>query len=184
MSGGKIILAGGYPPVPELAIAAHGVVRQYDITIHSEGTIQEPHLRFESSPALRDEQIMSLLLSGSEDGIVSLNLSHDSFSLIHALLTAAHTPETEPSWWASLLAPLRRVRLIPKLNDQSGRGGVRGAVEIEVDDRLRATIQHNFSLSEDIKISVDYAISDDMHVRALRDERGDYAAELEIRWKL
>lgn len=184
LSAGKITLPGGYPPVPELAITVHGVVRQYDITIHGEGTISEPHLRFESSPSLRDEQIMSLLLSGSEDGIVSLNLSHDSFSTMYALLTAAHSSDTEASWWSSLLAPLRRVRLIPKLNDQSGRGGVRGAVEIEVDDRLRATIQHNFSLSEDIKISVDYAISDDMHIRALRDERGDYAAELEMRWKL
>lgn len=184
LSAGKITVSGGYPPAPELAITAHGVVRQYDITIHVEGPASEPHLRFESSPSLRDEQIMSLLLSGSEDGIVSVNLSHDSFSMIQSLLTAAHAPDPEPSWWTSLLAPLRRVRLIPKLNDQSGRGGVRGAVEIEVDDRLRATIQHNFSLSEDIKISVDYAISDDMHVRALRDERGDYAAELEMRWKL
>lgn len=184
ISAGRIIIPGGYPPVPEIAITAHGVVRQYDITIHGEGALLEPNVRFESSPSLRDEQIMSLLLSGSEDGIVSLNLSHDSFSLIQGLLNAAHRPDDESSWWKSLLAPLRRVRLIPKLNDQSGRGGVRGAVEIEVDDRLRATIQHNFSLSEDIKISVDYAISDDMHVRALRDERGDYAAELEMRWKL
>jgi hypothetical protein len=184
LNGGKITLPGAYPPIPELALTAHGVVRQYDITLHLEGTAFEPHLRFESSPSLRDEQIMSLLLSGLEDGIVSLNLSHDSFSILHGLLASAHAPEQRSSWWSSLLAPLRRVRLIPKLHDQSGRGGVRGAVEIEVDDRLRATIQHNFSLSEDIKIGVDYAVSDDMHIRALRDERGDYAAELEMRWKL
>lgn len=175
----------GTHTVPDISVMAHGTIRQYDLIVRVYGPLSDPQIRFESSPSLREEQIMSLLLSGAEDGILSLNLSHDAFTLLRTLIDRAHDPgPTQSSWWSRLLRPLRRVRLIPKLSDQSGRGGVRGAVEIEVDARLRATIQHNFSLSEDIKISVDYAISDDMHVRALRDERGDYGAELEMRWKL
>ena len=49
-------------------------------------------------------------------------------------------------------------------------------------DELSAVIEKNFSLPEDTKIKIDYAISDDVSVRGIRDERGDFGSEVEFRW--
>ncbi len=73
--------------------------------------------------------------------------------------------------------------MVPSFTDQTGRGGLRGALEISLDDRWRATIQKNFSLTEDTKFELEFLLSDDITLRAIRDERRDLGGEVEMRWK-
>ena len=75
------------------------------------------------------------------------------------------------------------INLVPSFIDQSGRGGLRGALEITVEDRWRAVIQKNFSLTEDTKFELEFLFSDDITFRAVRDERRDLGGEVEMRWK-
>ena len=57
------------------------------------------------------------------------------------------------------------------------------ALEITIDDRWRAVIQKNFSLTEDTKFELEFLLSDDITLRAIRDERRDLGGEVEMRWK-
>jgi hypothetical protein len=72
---------------------------------------------------------------------------------------------------------------VPSFIDQSGRGGLRGAIEIDISDRWRAVIQKNFSLTEDTRFELEYLLSDDISVRATRDIRRDLIGEVEMRYK-
>ena len=60
---------------------------------------------------------------------------------------------------------------------------MRGALEIEVNDRLRVVAEQNFSLTEDTSFEVEYAVSDDVTLRGIRNERCDVGGEVEMRWK-
>ena len=73
--------------------------------------------------------------------------------------------------------------MVPSFSDQTGRGGLRGAIEIDVNDRWRALIQKNFSLTEDTRLEVEYLVSDEISVRGVANERRDVGAEVEMRWK-
>ena len=64
-----------------------------------------------------------------------------------------------------------------------GRGGLRGAIEIDVNDQLHGLIQKNFSQPEDTKFELEYLFSDDITLRGIKDEHGDLGGEVEVRWK-
>jgi len=48
---------------------------------------------------------------------------------------------------------------------------------------MQVLIQKNFSLTEDTKFELEYFFSDDITLRAIRDERRDIGGEVELRWK-
>jgi hypothetical protein len=87
------------------------------------------------------------------------------------------------NFFQGILKPLRKITLVPSFTDQSGRGGLRGALDIDLSERWRALVQNNFSLSEDTKFEVDYLLSDDISIRGIRNERRDVCGEVEMRWK-
>lgn len=171
-----------YDPMVELI--AKGKVRKYQVVLRCNGSLQNPHINFESTPPLTEEQIITLLLAGSEEGSLSLAMPA---LIMQKLQNVIFGPEQSAlkleGYFKSLLSPLKHIRFIPAFSGQSGRGGFRGAVEIDVNDQLRGMIQKNFSLPDDIRIEVEYCVSDDIAVRGMRDERGDYGGEVEMRWK-
>jgi len=79
--------------------------------------------------------------------------------------------------------PFKHIHLVPSFIDQTGRGGLRAAIEIDINEQWRACIQKNFSLSEDTRFEVDYFLSDDICFKGVRDEHRDVSAEVEMRWK-
>ncbi len=169
---------------PTIELIAKGKIRKYHVTLRCNGSLQHPNISFESTPPLTEEQIITLLLAGSEEGSLSLAMPA---LIMQKIQNVIFGPEQSASklegYFKSLLEPLKHIRFIPAFSDQAGRGGFRGSIEIDVNDQLRAMIQKNFSLSEDIKLEVEYFLSDDVTVRGMRDERGDYGGEVEMRWK-
>ena len=148
------------------------------------GTAQQPTITFQSSPALQDEQIASLLFGGTEDGAVAIAVPLSlSGELERLLLGSADEASHILVGLERILKPFGNVRIVPSFSDQSARGGVRGALRVEVNDRLSGLIQQNFSLTEDTRVVVEYSLSDDTLLRGIRDERGDLGAEVEARWK-
>jgi hypothetical protein len=123
-------------------------------------------------------------LAGAEDS--SFNLLMPTLvmqNMQHIILGPAQSDSKLATYFNSLLKPLAFVRIVPRFNDESGRGGLRGAIEINVNDRLTGLIEKNFSLPEDTKFEVDYALSDDVSIRGIKDEHGDLGGEFEMRWK-
>jgi hypothetical protein len=168
---------------PVIELFAKNKIRKYNVSLQVNGTLSNPQIVVDSSPVLTQEQIMALLLAGAEEGSLSLLMPTLVVQNLQQVLFDTQQKKAPlNNYFKTLLKPLSRVRLVPSFIDETGRGGLRGAIEIEVSDELSAVIEKNFSLPEDTKIKIDYAISDDVSIRGIRDERGDLGSEVEFRW--
>jgi len=184
ISKGDIYFLPHQPYDPLIELVAKNKIRKYTVALHVTGSAQNPYVHLEASPALTEEQIVSLLLVGSEDE--SLNIVVPALlmqNIKNMIVSSDQTSPTVNAYFAGLLKPLTNIRLVPRLNDQTGRGGLRAALEIEVGERWRAMMQKNFSLSEDTRFELEYLLSDEISLKGVRDERGDVRGEVEMRWK-
>lgn len=169
---------------PAIYLSAQNVIKNHYINLLITGSLNNPKLFLEASPHLSEMQIFSLLLIGTEHHSLGLAVpAVIANNLKNLLFSADQTLPSLDHYMHRLLKPLRSIHVLPGYTDQSGRGGVRGALEVEVTDRLRAYLQKNFSLTEDTRIEIDYTLSDEIRLKGMRNERGDIGAEVEMRWK-
>lgn len=170
----------GYDPTVD--ILARNQVRNHRIALYVTGSLLDHHITLESSPSLTDEQIIGLLLAGS----VQESLKNMMPALIMNNLKSIIFGSNQFNFLNKYFRPLGNtvsINLIPSFTDQSGRGGLRGALEISVNDRWRALIQKNFSFTEDTRFELEYLFADDITLRAVRDEQKNVGFEAEMRWK-
>lgn len=181
---GKIYFLPHQIDDPVIDILAENNIKKYSVRMTVDGTAKNSHISFDATPSLQEEHIIALLLGGSEDGSLFLAMPTSVMNSIEQLVFGpAESSSQFQRALKNLFAPLKNLRITPSFSDQSARGGVRGSLVIDVNDRLRAMIEQNFSLPEDVVIQVEYDLSDDSRVRVMRDERGDLGGELETRWK-
>jgi hypothetical protein len=176
---GKLIFTPEQPQDPFIELTAQARVKKYLVTLSVGGSAQDPHVVFDSIPSLSEEQIMMLLLAGSEEESLNIVVPALIMRSVENVIFGSSYRSRNDSW----LEPLKRIKFVPRFTDQTGRGGFKGALEIEVSKRLRAIIEKNFSLTEDVAFEVEYLVTDDVSVRASYDERGDVGAEVEMRFK-
>lgn len=167
---------------PVIELTAKNTIKKHKVALQVSGSLTDHHVLFESTPPLSEEQIISLLFVGSAQE--SLNVMAPALIVqnVKKLLFGIKQSSILDHYFKQFVKPFS-VNLVPSFTDQSGRGGLRGAIEIDVNDQLRATIQKNFSLSEDTRVEVEYAASEDVTVRGTRSERRDLGGEIEMRWK-
>lgn len=185
ISRGKITFLSGQNNDHLVDVFAEGHIKKYLVSLSIGGSLQDPTIRFQSTPSLTQEQIMVLLFGGIEEQ--SLNIMAPALVMYNAknfLFSESSQYEAiknslVPSW----LQPFQRVNFIPRFTDQTGRGGLKGVLEVEVNDRLRGAIEKNFSLSENAAAEVEYLLSDDVSLKVSKDDRGDVGAEMEMRFK-
>ena len=169
---------------PMIELEARNTIKKFNVSLHVNGSLQNHHISLNASPALSEEQIVALLLVGSQEESLNIVMPALIMQNIKQLIFGSeHTRNKIERYFVGFLKPLKHISLVPSFVDQTGRGGLRGAVEINVHDRLRALIQKNFSLTEDTRFEVEYLLSDDISLRGVRDERRDISGELEMRWK-
>lgn len=185
ITGGKIHLMPHQLDDPSIELHAKNKVKKYTVGLHVSGSLQQPKVSFDSSPSLQEEQIITLLLSGSEEGSLYLVMPNMIMQNIESLLfgTAENSSKVQ-RYLKGMLKPLKGVRIIPTLSDKTAEGkGFQGALEIDINDRLRAKVQNNLNLSEDTQVEVEYSISDDVSIKATKDDKGTLSGEVEMRWK-
>jgi hypothetical protein len=171
-----------YDPIIEFT--AKNKIKKYSVSLQVSGSLQNHHISLESTPPLSEEQIIALLLVGSQEE--SLNVMMPALiaqNLKTLIFDSDQSPLKVDSYFQSWLKPFKNIHLVPSFTDQTGRGGLRGAIEIDINDRTRALIQKNFNLTEDTRLEVEYLLSDDVSIRGIRDERKDVGGEVEMRWK-
>ena len=181
---GKLSFLPGQIEDPFIELIAQGRVKRYLVTVTVGGSARDPHIFFTSTPALSEEQIIMLLLTGSEHE--SLNVMFPALIMrnIEAIILGNVGRLAPPDGlFDSWLKPLEHITFVPRFTDQTGRGGLKAALEIEVSSRLHATIEKNFSLSEDTAFEMEYAFSDDVGLKITKGERGDMGAEVAMRFK-
>ena len=180
---GKISFMPGKKFDPVLYVIAKARIKRHDITMHVSGTVSDPHVEFEAVPYLTREQIVSLLLFGSDDNSIAIMPDFVRKQLNDIIFGPAVSESKLQRRFNTLLDPLKYVRFYPQLDNQQGRGGMRGIIEINATDRLHGKINSNFFQLEDTKFEVDYDINDVVTARAMRDGPATYGGELEMRWK-
>ncbi|HSC24901.1 MAG TPA: translocation/assembly module TamB domain-containing protein [Candidatus Babeliales bacterium] len=182
ISKGVITFFPGQLFDPTIELVARNKIKKYDVILQVEGSLLTHHIALDATPLLSEEQIVGLLLVGAEEN--SLNSMMPA--LIVQNLKSFIFSNNQSSFFDKYFKPLLgsfNINLVPSFTDQTGRGGLRGALEIAVDDRWHAIIQKNFSLTEDTKFELEFFLSDDITLRAIRDERRDLGGEVEMRWK-
>jgi hypothetical protein len=167
---------------PFIEIVAKNSIKQHEVTLALNGILHDYAVSLSANPALHENQIVSLLFMGFPDQSLK--------PLVPALVTnriknwffdsRACNPT---SAWHMIPHLLRRVHLVPLFTDQTARGGIRAAFEIELADHIRALIQKNFTLTEDTRFELEYQLSDNITLRGVRDERRDVNGQIEMRWK-
>ena len=124
-----------------------------------------------------------MLLFGSDDNSIAILPDFVHKQLNDIIFGPAVSESKLQRRFSTLLDPLKYVRFYPQLDNQQGRGGMRGIIEINATDRLHGKINSNFFQLEDTKFEVDYDINDVVTARAMRDGPATYGGELEMRWK-
>lgn len=164
---------------PFVQLLAQGTLKRYGVTLLVSGTLQDPHITVSSVPALSEEQIISLLFTGVLDESLNVLVPTLVIRNIESFIFGPAHNRTANTW----LSSLKNIRFVPSFIDQTGRGGFRGAIEVDVNEQLHAKLQKNFSLSEDTRIEFEYLASDEISFKAIKDERSDLGAEVEMRFK-
>ncbi len=182
ISTGTITFEPGQLFDPAIEFIARNKIKKYDVSLQIEGSLLTHHIVLDATPPLTEEQIVGLLLVGSEENSLNAMMPALIVQNFKSLIFSNNQLSFFDKYFKPLLGPLN-INLVPSFTDQTGRGGLRGALEITVDDRWRAVIQKNFSLTEDTKFELEYLFSDDITFRAIRDERRDLGGEVEMRWK-
>lgn len=167
---------------PTVEFVARNKIKKYDVSLQIEGSLLTHHIALDATPPLLEEQIVGLLLVGSEENSLNSMMPALIVQNLKNLIFSNNQLSFFDKYFKPFLGTLN-INLVPSFADQSGRGGLKGALEITVDDRWRAVIQKNFSLTEDTKFELEYLFSDDITFRAIRDERRDLGGEIEMRWK-
>lgn len=169
---------------PFIELTAQNTIKQHDVSMQLAGPLQQLNISLLSNPVLNESQIVALLLTGSAYGSLGIMVpSLALYSIKNLLFDIEQSPIKVSERTQEWLKPLRSVRFVPLFDDQRARGGLRGAFEIEVTDRIHALIQKNFTLTEDTRFELEYTLSDNMSIRAVRDERRDVNGQVEMRWK-
>lgn len=168
---------------PTIELFAKSRIKGFDVSLSIQGTLSSHDIQMQSTPPLSDEQLIGLLYAGSEQGafgLVPSMVMRNISSIFSKNGSDAATSSADKNSWRERL---KRVHIVPSFTDQRGRGGVRGTLEVDINDRWRALMQRNFFQAEDTRFELDYDLSDDVSFRALRDERRDLGAEVEVKMK-
>jgi hypothetical protein len=170
---------------PMIDFIACNRINKYMVTLQATGSLQKPTIILESTPELTEEQIIGLLLVGSENA----KLQTDLFAMLeqnlhNIVLGSKEKLPKATTFLETLTRPFKYVQITPDFTDQSGRGGIKGTVSVNVSDQVHAQIQKNFNLQEDFSAQVEYFLADDVSVKGIKDQRGELGAEVEVRLKL
>lgn len=170
---------------PLIDLSAQNHIKKYLITVQASGFLQNPTITLDARPELTEEQIIALLFSGSENAQLQTDFPAMIMKNFTTLLIGKkQTLPKTISFFERITRPLEYIQITPDFTDQTGRGGIKGTVTIDVTKQLHAHVQKNFSLQDDFSFDVEYLLSDDISTKIVKDYRGDLGGEIEIRLKL
>lgn len=152
-------------PIMETSINVTGrnTIQEYNIIMNIMGNLNNPEIKFSSSPNLTDEQILALLLSGSENTPLMFIMPNMVMQNLNNFVFGVNLLQ-------NIFKPLKYIRVAPD------------KVEVELTDKLRAKIKNDSNIPE-MQYELEYGITDDIKVKAIKDFWGGVGPEIEMRWK-
>lgn len=184
VTNGTLTLSPTQPDGPTINLTAKNKIRTYNVTMRVTGSLHQPNVTFESSPQLSEEGIITLLLAGADHGSLTAAMPRVLMEQIEEVLFGSEESLSRAQQiLKSLLAPLKNVRL--KKDDTQEE--LQAVLEVDINERLRAKAQNNLNPSnfdlDETQLELEYVVSDDVSVKAVRDQSGSLGGEIEMRWK-
>ncbi|MBX9830588.1 translocation/assembly module TamB [Candidatus Babeliales bacterium] len=181
---GKIQFVTAHANDPLIDLVAKNRINKYMVNLQVTGSLQKPNIVLESAPVLTEEQILGLLLAGSENATLQADLPSMIMQNLHNIVlgSKAVMPKAT-SFFEKVARPFKYVQISPNFTDQTGRGGIRGTISIDLNKQIHAQLQKNFNLQDDFAFQVEYFLSDDVNLKVVKDQRGDLGSEVEVRFK-
>jgi hypothetical protein len=181
ISSGKIYFIPTQINNPMVYLTAKNRIKKYLVSLYVAGPLQNPTIVLESNPELSEEQIIALLFAGSEHMTLRSDLPAIIMQNLNTLILGRKKYlSTSSNFFQKITKPLRYIQITPDFSDQSGRGGVKGTISIDINKQLHAHIQKNFSTQDDLSFQLEYFLTDKLNIKMIKDHRGDLGAEVEM----
>jgi len=174
---------------PILDINAKGNLNKHDITMRMLGPLSNPKILFESEPLLSTEQIISLLVTGSQNTALGCFFPNLFIQNLGSLLfgsasnSASRKNNYEPTEYIKqILKVLKNVRLVKVEREQTAEKG-QYVLELDMSDRLRATVTNDLNFEKPKQIGLEYDLSNGVTIKGSRDRDNNIGGKLELKWK-
>jgi len=183
-SGSFTIVSGIIQLAPDhldnslIELMAKATIAQHDVTLHALGTLKNPIMKLTSVPALAEQQIVALMLAGVPEQSLNTLLPTIITEQIKQLLTAKAPTLNKQE----ILDRSNRIKLISRFSDPTGTG-IHGGIEVDFNERLKAKIQKNLDLQENFALELDYKLSDELSLKAFKNEQGQMGGQASLRFK-
>jgi hypothetical protein len=160
-------------------LTAKTTIQQHQITLQIFGTLTNPDIRLSSTPTLSQQHIVALLLTGSPEIALNTALPTLITEQLKQLIIAKKFSTAPPSLIDHIIQQLRHIKLTPKLTDATG-GGISGGIEVDFNERLHAKVQQDFKTAEALALELDYQLSDELSLKAFKDEQGHIGGQASV----
>ncbi|MFA6491812.1 MAG: translocation/assembly module TamB domain-containing protein [Candidatus Babeliales bacterium] len=180
---GKIQFLADRTHDPLIDLVAKSRIGKYLITLQLTGSQQKPNVVLEATPDLAEEQIIGLLLSGSEDASLQASLATMVLNNLNVFLFN-NVKSSKYGWLDKISKTFKYVQITPNLNDVDGQGKLKGSISVDLGDQLHARLQKSLDFQKDFSAQLEYMLSDDINFKVVRDQGGEMGSEVEMRLKL
>lgn len=181
---GDVNFANPFRLDPAVNIEATTNISQYEITLNFTGTASHLTLAYRSDPPLPTNDIIALLALGSTSQESQLRGPTGGQSPeLGATSLVSEAISSQLGGRLERLFGIRRFRLDPALagtgNEQNA--GARVTVEQQVTRDLVITYSSNVTSTQQQVIQVEYAVSRDVSIIALRDQNGTFGLDVKFK---
>jgi hypothetical protein len=168
---------------PMVDLVAKNRIGKYQVTLQATGSLQKPTILLESNPELSEEQIMGLLLAGSEHATLQADLPSMLLQNLDSFLVK-NKKDRKAAFFDKITKTFKYVQITPNISDDLSYAGLKGSLTVDLSDQLHAQIQKNLDFESSFSAQLEYMLSDDINLRVVRDQRGELGSEVEVRFKL
>jgi translocation and assembly module TamB len=167
---------------PILNVEASARVREYDITLGFHGSVDKLSTNYRSEPPLPSSDIIALLALGRTRQDTALNQpTNQSFTdtasnaILGQALNAALSNRVQKLFGVS------RIKIDPQVGGPENNPNARLTIEQEVNKNITLTYITNLASSAQQIIQVEYNITKNLSILAVRDQNGVFGFEIRMR---
>jgi len=167
---------------PVLNMEASARVREYDITLGFHGSVDKLSTTYRSEPPLPSADIIALLALGRtrEEAVITQQQSNTSFTetasnaILGQALNAAVSSRVEKLFGVS------RIKIDPQVGGPEN-ANARVTIEQQVNNNVTLTYITNLSQSAQQVIQVEFNVTRDVSIVAVRDQNGVLGFDVRVR---
>ncbi len=139
----------------------------------------------ESKPHLSDEQIFSLLLTGASDHNASSKFFlSGALAKLGSIISMKYNKSPIKKMVSKFMTPASYLKFGPSMpNSTEGFAPIAASVMIDLGDNLSATIEKDFSRTDDLRLNLEYLLSENLTMKVHRSLSGAVQGAVEMRFK-